>query len=41
MTPLLRAPLSRRHTLRGLGACLSLPLLEAMVPRGARALIDL
>jgi hypothetical protein len=26
-------PLSRRHVLRGLGACLSLPLLEAMLPR--------
>ena len=25
-------PLSRRHVLRGLGACLSLPLLDAMVP---------
>ena len=26
--------LSRRHVLRGLGACLSLPLLDAMLPRG-------
>lgn len=25
--------LSRRHVLRGLGACLSLPLLDAMLPR--------
>lgn len=25
-------PLSRRHVLRGLGACLSLPLLDAMLP---------
>lgn len=29
----LRAPLSRRHVLRGLGAALSLPMLEAMAPR--------
>ena len=33
MNPILRASLSRRHALRGLGACLSLPLLEAMLPR--------
>ena len=26
-------PLSRRHALRGLGACISLPLLDAMLPR--------
>ncbi len=26
-------PLSRRHVLRGLGTCLSLPLLDAMLPR--------
>jgi hypothetical protein len=29
--------LSRRHVLRGLGACLSLPLLDAMLPRSAYA----
>jgi hypothetical protein len=28
-------PLSRRHALRSLGACVSLPLLEAMLPRRA------
>ncbi|MBC8355208.1 MAG: DUF1552 domain-containing protein [Planctomycetes bacterium] len=28
-----RPLLSRRHVLRGIGACLSLPLLEAMLPR--------
>ena len=28
-----KQPLSRRHVLRGLGACLSLPLLDAMLPR--------
>ncbi len=33
MTPLTSKPLSRRHVLRGLGACLSLPFLEAMLPR--------
>ncbi len=33
MIPLLRQPLSRRHALRGLGALVSLPLLEAMLPR--------
>ena len=27
-----KAPLSRRHFLRGLGTCLSLPLLDAMMP---------
>lgn len=30
-------PLSRRTMLRGGGACIALPLLEAMSPRGARA----
>jgi hypothetical protein len=30
-------PLSRRTLLRGAGACLALPFLEAMRPRGARA----
>ncbi len=30
-------PLSRRHVLRGLGVCLSLPLLGAMLPRRAPA----
>jgi hypothetical protein len=30
MIPLLRQPLSRRHALRGLGALVALPLLEAM-----------
>lgn len=29
--------LSRRHVLRGLGVCLSLPLLDAMLPRAAAA----
>jgi hypothetical protein len=33
----LRTPISRRHVLRGLGASLSLPLLEAMLPRRAGA----
>lgn len=33
----LHRPLSRRHVLRGLGACLSLPLLDAMLPRGYAA----
>jgi Protein of unknown function (DUF1552) len=37
MTPLLRAPLPRRRLLRGLGASLALPLLEAMQPRQTRA----
>src|SRR5688500_6271862 len=32
-----RKPLSRRTVLRGAGACLSLPLLEAMFPRCVRA----
>src|SRR5690606_38682304 len=32
-----RRPLSRRHVLRGMGACLALPLLDAMVPSFARA----
>ncbi len=35
MHPHLRPALSRRHFLRGVGACLSLPWLEAMVPRSA------
>ena len=30
-------PLSRRHVLRGLGTCLSLPLLDAMIPRASAA----
>lgn len=33
----LREPLPRRHLLRGLGTALALPLLEAMLPRSARA----
>ncbi|MGI9239979.1 MAG: DUF1552 domain-containing protein [Verrucomicrobiales bacterium] len=37
MTPLTRSPLSRRTVLRGLGASLSLPLLEAMLPSPLRA----
>ena len=37
MTPLTRRPLSRRTVLRGVGACLSLPLLEAMLPSPLRA----
>ena len=32
-----RPALSRRHVLRGLGACLSLPALEAMLPRAGAA----
>lgn len=32
-----RTPLKRRTLLRGAGACLSLPFLEAMMPNGARA----
>ena len=32
MTSFPREPLSRRHMLKGLGVCLSLPLLEVMVP---------
>ena len=35
MIPLLRQPLSRRHALRGLGALVTLPLLEAMLPRAS------
>ena len=34
MSSFLEKPLSRRYVLRGLGACLSLPLLDAMAPRG-------
>ena len=37
MNPLLRHPLSRRAMLRGAGAALGLPLLEAMLPRSASA----
>jgi len=37
MTPLTRSPLPRRTVLRGLGACLSLPFLEAMLPSSLRA----
>ena len=33
----LREPLSRRHVLRGMGAVLALPLLEAMLPRALGA----
>lgn len=36
-TALTSRPLSRRHVLRGLGACLSLPLLDAMIPRVSAA----
>jgi len=32
-----KKPLSRRHVLRGLGACLSLPMLDAMLPALAKA----
>ncbi|RYD72540.1 MAG: DUF1552 domain-containing protein, partial [Verrucomicrobiaceae bacterium] len=37
MHPILTTPLSRRTVLRGLGASLALPLLEAMMPRTAWA----
>jgi len=37
MTPHLRTPLSRRTVLRGLGASVSLPLLDAMLPRALGA----
>jgi len=37
MTPHLRTPLSRRTVLRSLGASVSLPLLEAMLPRALGA----
>ena len=37
MTSFHRNPLERRTVLRGLGACLSLPLLEAMFPSSLRA----
>lgn len=37
MTSFNRTPLERRTVLRGLGACLSLPLLEAMFPSSLRA----
>ncbi|MEA3210252.1 MAG: hypothetical protein QOE70_3309 [Chthoniobacter sp.] len=37
MNLLSSSPLPRRTVLRGLGACLALPLLEAMLPRSARA----
>jgi len=31
------ARIHRRHVLRGVGSLISLPLLEAMIPAGARA----
>ena len=37
MTPLLHQPLPRRTILRGLGATLALPMLEAMLPRSVFA----
>jgi hypothetical protein len=37
MALFMNQPLSRRHVLRGLGTCLSLPLLEAMIPRASAA----
>ncbi len=37
MIPLLHHPISRRTALRGLGVTLSLPLLEAMLPRSVHA----
>jgi hypothetical protein len=37
MNPLFHTPLSRRTVLRGLGASLALPLLEAMLPRSVHA----
>jgi hypothetical protein len=37
MNPLFHTPLSRRTVLRGLGASLGLPLLEAMLPRAGYA----
>jgi len=37
MKPILRQPLSRRTMLRGLGASVALPLLEAMLPRAGYA----
>jgi hypothetical protein len=37
MTPLFHTPLSRRTALRGLGVSLSLPFLEAMLPRSVHA----
>lgn len=37
MTPLLRQPISRRTMLRGLGAAIALPVLEAMLPESAFA----
>ncbi len=37
MNPLFHSPLSRRTVLRGLGVSLSLPFLEAMLPRTASA----
>jgi hypothetical protein len=37
MIPLLHHPISRRTALRGLGVSLSLPLLEAMLPRSVHA----
>ncbi len=37
MNPLFHTPMSRRTVLRGLGATIALPLLEAMLPRTASA----
>lgn len=37
MKPLISRPLSRRFVLRGIGAAISLPLLEAMMPRAFAA----
>lgn len=37
MNPLFHTPISRRTVLRGLGASLALPLLEAMLPRSLHA----
>ncbi len=37
MNPIFHTPLARRTVLRGLGATLALPLLEAMLPRTAHA----
>ena len=37
MTSFFQAPLSRRHVLRAAGAAITLPLLDAMLPRGLAA----
>ena len=37
MNPLFHTPMSRRTVLRGLGASITLPLLEAMLPRSLHA----